>query len=103
MKLKLYTWQHECLESWLSNGRKGILNVVTGAGKTALAAAAIERLLVETESLQVKIVVPKTFLVKQWINALREFLQIPRDEIGVISGSYKKSPGNSNFAHKIVQ
>jgi superfamily II DNA or RNA helicase len=90
MELKLHAWQDECLESWLSNGRTGILNVVTGAGKTALAVAAIERLLAETESLQVKIVVPKTFLVSQWINALREFLQIQRHEIGVISGSHKK-------------
>jgi superfamily II DNA or RNA helicase len=40
------------------------VNVVTGAGKTALAAAAIEHLMVEKESLRIKIVVPKRFLVR---------------------------------------
>jgi superfamily II DNA or RNA helicase len=101
MKLKLYAWQDECLESWLSNGRTGIVNVITGAGKTVLAVAAIERVLAETESLQVKIVVPKTFLVKQWVNALREFLHIPRDEIGIISGSHKNLPGKRYMLYVI--
>jgi superfamily II DNA or RNA helicase len=92
MKLRLYAWQEECLKIWLDNGCKGIVNVVTGAGKTALAAAAIERLMIEKDSLRVKIVVPKTFLVRQWSRALMEYLQVPREDIGIYSGSRKSDP-----------
>jgi len=90
MKLNLYAWQEECLRIWFENGCKGIVNVVTGAGKTALAAAAVEQLLkTDADSLRVKIVVPKTFLVRQWSRALREYLQIPRKDIGVYFGTRK--------------
>ena len=90
MKLRLYAWQEECLKIWLENGCKGIVNVVTGAGKTALAAAAIEQLLkTDADSLRIKIVVPKTFLVRQWSRALMEYLQVPRKDIGVYFGSRK--------------
>ena len=40
---KLYAWQKECLAAWEENRFRGIINVVTGAGKTYLALAAIER------------------------------------------------------------
>ena len=90
MELRLYDWQKECLQLWFDNGCKGIVNVVTGAGKTALAAAAIERLLItDKKTLRVKIVVPKAFLVRQWSSSLREYLQISREDIGVYSGSRK--------------
>ena len=92
MKLQLYGWQEECLELWFSNGCKGIVNVVTGAGKTALAAAAAERLLSDDHSLMVKIVVPKAFLVRQWSRALREYLNVSREDIGIYSGSRKNKP-----------
>ena len=90
MNLRLYAWQEECLSIWHKNGRKGIINVVTGAGKTALAAAAVESLS-GVGSLKIKIVVPKTFLVSQWARALREYLQIPREEIGVYTGPLKNT------------
>ena len=37
MKLQLYPWQEECLQAWFSHQGRGIVNVVTGAGKTVMA------------------------------------------------------------------
>ena len=35
MTMKLYSWQRSCIKKWKENGYRGIVNVVTGAGKTA--------------------------------------------------------------------
>jgi len=95
MEFQLYAWQEECLTAWFENGCKGIVNVVTGAGKTVLAMAAVRRLskLPDMDALRVFIVVPKTFLVRQWARALREYLSIPREQIGVYSGTQKSAAG----------
>ena len=43
MEYELYKWQKECLNKWEENNYKGIVNVVTGAGKTTLAINAIKK------------------------------------------------------------
>lgn len=71
MEFTLYPWQEECLDAWFSNHCHGLVNVVTGAGKTVLALAATERLKhVIHGTLRVKIVVPTTFLLSQWRSSL---------------------------------
>ena len=40
----LFKWQRDCLQKWFDNGCRGIVNVVTGAGKTVLALAAAHNL-----------------------------------------------------------
>lgn len=42
--MRLYDWKAECLKNRDKNRFRGIANVVTGAGKTVLALAAIQRL-----------------------------------------------------------
>ena len=37
---KLYRWQHDALVSWLRCGRRGVIEAVTGSGKTEVAIAA---------------------------------------------------------------
>lgn len=75
MDRKLYQWQEECLERWWANGKRGMVQAVTGAGKTRLALGAIERLEKQLQGeLRVKIVVPTGGLMRQWYKALREFL-----------------------------
>jgi len=103
MGLQLYAWQEECLALWFKNDCRGIVNVVTGAGKTVLATAAVMRLsaLPGMESLRIKIVVPKAFLVRQWARALREQLSVSREDIGVFSGSRKSSPGRKYMIYVI--
>ena len=43
-KMELYDWQKECLNTWRENRDHGIINVITGAGKTVLALAAMQDL-----------------------------------------------------------
>lgn len=64
MAYKLYKWQEKCLNKWKENDYKGIINVVTGAGKTTLALYAIKE--VFNNELKIKIIVPTVNLLFQW-------------------------------------
>ena len=61
--MELYPWQQDCLKTWRDNDFRGIVHVVTGAGKTVMAMAAI-RLLQESQPfpIQVRVVVPTASL-----------------------------------------
>jgi superfamily II DNA or RNA helicase len=91
----LFNWQRDCLQKWFDNGCRGIVNVVTGAGKTVLALAAAQYLRADisraTEKLKVKIVVPKIFLAAQWQKAIMGELHIPRGKIGIYRNSHDAS------------
>jgi len=64
----LRPWQTAALESWNKNKRKGLVEAVTGTGKTRLAIAAI------AEELQlggkVAVIVPTVELQRQWFEEL---------------------------------
>ncbi|MHB8125259.1 MAG: DEAD/DEAH box helicase [Desulfitobacteriaceae bacterium] len=97
LKKQLFSWQEECLDIWFNNQGKGIINVVTGAGKTVLALGAIARLeyVLLTEqapALKIKIVVPKVFLANQWVKSLQEDLAVSHDDIGIYYGMHKDPP-----------
>ena len=68
--MKLYTWQRECLKAWESSGFHGIVHVATGAGKTVLALAAMDRFLSLWPKARIRIVVPTVPLAQQWQTAL---------------------------------
>lgn len=92
---KPFAWQEECLNRWLESDGKGIVHAVTGAGKTFFALKAITALknsplLAANTPLRVKIVAPKTFLARQWANALKEELQAASGQIGYYYGGYKE-------------
>ena len=44
MNKELYDWQEECLERWFEHNGRGIVQAVTGSGKTLLALSAMDRL-----------------------------------------------------------
>ncbi|MFZ3101731.1 MAG: DEAD/DEAH box helicase [Desulfitobacteriaceae bacterium] len=97
LKKQLFSWQEECLDIWFNNQGKGIINVVTGAGKTILALGAIARLeyvllTKQAPALKIKIVVPKVFLANQWVKSLQEDLAVSPDDIGVYYGMHKDPP-----------
>lgn len=106
LRKKMFEWQNECLEIWSQNSYRGIINVVTGAGKTIFALGAIARLedLMADDSirtLKIKIVVPKIFLANQWSNALKEDLGVSAHDIGIYSGS-RKDPVHRKFMIYVV-
>src|SRR5204863_4917453 len=69
--LTLHDWQETCVESWFKSGKRGVIKVVTGAGKTILALAIAQRLQqTERPSLRVAVVVPTVVLLNQVLEEL---------------------------------
>jgi superfamily II DNA or RNA helicase len=106
LKKKLYVWQEECLALWWQHNGRGIVNVVTGAGKTVLALGAIAK--VESNlnnnskyTLKIKIIVPKIFLANQWLKVLRSDFGIAEEDIGIFSG-LRKDPTNRKYMIYVI-
>ncbi|HEX9226172.1 MAG TPA: sigma-70 family RNA polymerase sigma factor [Arthrobacter sp.] len=72
----LYTWQQEAMDSWRAAGRRGVIEAVTGAGKTRVGiAAAFEAV---RRGYKVLVLVPTAELQTQWLRALKDGLPGPR-------------------------
>ncbi|MBA2280447.1 MAG: DEAD/DEAH box helicase [Acidimicrobiia bacterium] len=86
----LYRWQFEALVSWLRCGRRGVIEAVTGSGKTDVAIAAA------ADALQrgrfVLVVVPSRVLMEQWHGRLRAAL--PDARIGRLGDTGKDRPAS---------
>lgn len=78
LSLNLRSYQQQALDAWLFQKARGIVSLPTGAGKTRLALAAIQKLKLKT-----LILVPTLELLKQWEKELKNWFQKP---IGVIGG-----------------
>ena len=92
ISLVLHLWQTECLDIWAKNGYRGIVNAVTGSGKTVLAMAAVRQLeAIINRELRVKILVPQTFLASQWKDEVKRRLGAKTADIGVYCGKRKDS------------
>ena len=81
LALEPRVYQREALAAWLRNAGRGVVVLPTGAGKTVLALAAVERLSVRT-----LVVVPTIELLGQWHAALVERLGLPADAVGMVGG-----------------
>lgn len=90
----LYEWQREALEAWRQNGCCGVIEAVTGAGKTRVAFQAIVETLVDP-SARVLILVPTMALATQWQQRLKEAdlqnLGVPRPTVGMLGGGERAS------------
>ncbi len=70
--LSLYTWQGEALAAWLHRGRRGVVEAVTGTGKTMVGVAAVlDQLHTRGQAL---VLVPTRELQRQWMGVLQERL-----------------------------
>ncbi len=87
--MKLYQWQEDCLKAWEENAWRGIVNVITGAGKTVFALAAMERLREQYPDLKIRIVVPTIPLANQWKQALLRRAKDEEDFPGFYGGMRK--------------
>ncbi len=66
--LRLYPWQSDALRAWETRGRRGVIEAVTGAGKTMVGVAAT---IGELERHgQVLVLVPTVELLHQWVGHL---------------------------------
>lgn len=71
-RLGLYAWQEEAFSAWEASGHRGIVEAVTGAGKTRLGIAAISAAL--REGRQALLLVPTIELLNQWFAEIRSLL-----------------------------
>jgi len=79
---QLYKWQKAAANSWWKNKFEGVIQAVTGSGKTTVALAIIAELKKRSPDLKVVICVPTTPLLHQWIRFLKEDLQVDETQIG---------------------
>jgi superfamily II DNA or RNA helicase len=87
--ITLHDWQERCVDAWFANERKGIIKVVTGAGKTILALGIAERLQrTGIPDLRVAIVVPTIVLLDQWHDEILARGNLPPGAIGRVGGGY---------------
>ena len=85
--IQLHDWQHRCVSAWMNNDRRGIIKVVTGAGKTILALAIIQALQRDwAPQLRVAVVVPTIVLLQQWREEFLEHGNLPASAIGLMGG-----------------
>jgi superfamily II DNA or RNA helicase len=77
-EVELRPYQREALEAWLDAGRRGVIELPTGAGKTYIALKAMERLNAPT-----LVVVPTLDLMDQWRSQLERFFKV---DVGVVGG-----------------
>jgi superfamily II DNA or RNA helicase len=68
-----YAHQGEAVEAWEKNGRKGILSIATGGGKTITALICAHRLYSKLGSLHILIAVPTRVLAEQWKHECHSF------------------------------
>lgn len=83
----LYRWQQEALDAWHKNARRGVVEAVTGSGKTRLGiAAAFEAL---RQGIKVLILVPTAELQRQWLASLKR--DLPKVQPGALGHGHSDS------------
>src|SRR3954471_8378984 len=87
---ELYRWQLDALIAWLRCGRRGVIEAVTGSGKTDVAIAAISDAL--RRGRFVLVLVPTRVLMEQWHGRL--LAALPEARIGRLGDSGKDRPGS---------
>ena len=85
---ELYRWQLDALVGWLRCGRRGVIEAVTGSGKTDVAIAAASDAL--RRGRFVLVVVPSRVLMEQWHGRLTTAM--PTARIGRLGDSGKDEP-----------
>jgi superfamily II DNA or RNA helicase len=92
--ISLRQWQEEALVKWQEANYRGIVEVVTGGGKTIFALACVKKLKPQTTL----VVVPTIALLDQWWEESAAFFKLPLDEIHIISGRGRLKSGTINIA-----
>src|SRR4051795_11913354 len=87
---ELYRWQLDALVSWLRCGRRGVIEAVTGSGKTDVAIAAAADAL--RRGRFVLVLVPSRVLMEQWHGRLTAAL--PSARIGRLGDSGRDGPAD---------
>ncbi len=100
--MNLYQWQNDALNAWIKAGRRGIVEAVTGTGKTIVGIAAIAEASARDgyRFLHPLVVVPSTVLMNQWHD--RAAALLPGVKLGRISKDHKDTFANSDICIGII-
>ena len=90
----LRAWQEEALGLWKAAGNKGIVEVVTGGGKTIFALSCIREIAAETTL----VIVPTIALLDQWWEEAASFFGISLEDINVVTAAGRVRAGTINLA-----
>lgn len=93
-KLTPRGWQLEALAKWEEAGRRGIVSVVTGGGKTVFALSCIDRI----KPVATLIIVPTAALLDQWWAEAASYFDLNLDEINIVTGTLRFRAGTINIA-----
>ncbi len=85
LNAELRPYQAEALRAWLSNGKRGLVALPTGAGKTVVALAALAEVRLPT-----LIVVYTREQMQEWLEKIMRFTSLSRGDIGLFYGDEKK-------------
>jgi len=81
LKFAPRSWQSKALEAWKRASNRGVVQVVTGGGKTIFAQMCMLELLNYNPDVRFLILVPTTSLMDQWYVSLVEDLGIEKNNI----------------------
>jgi superfamily II DNA or RNA helicase len=93
-EFSLRDWQKTALNLWQEANHRGIVEVVTGGGKTVFALACVKELGPDTTM----VVVPTLALLDQWWEEAAAFFNIPLDDIHIVTSSGRMRKGTINIA-----
>lgn len=94
-----YLWQAEALTSWAGNGYRGVIEAVTGSGKSRIGHEAVTAAVAAGH--HALVLVPTVVLLRQWDSALRPLLD--RGDVGLIGGGSDADFGSHRVLIATVQ
>lgn len=94
----LYDWQYEAIRAWRRRGRTGVIEAVTGAGKTRIGISAAHEAV--RQGIKVMILVPTSELQAQWVGQVQKHL--PRARVGRLGGTYQDTFSDVDILIAIV-
>lgn len=93
----LRRWQELALRAWTSEGKKGIVSVVTGGGKTFFALTCIKEFQRFTPAATVLITVPTAALLDQWFEETVSFFDMPPRFLNLLASKRPIKRGRINI------
>lgn len=91
--VQLRKWQQAALAEWATAGNRGIVEVVTGGGKTIFALACAREIHASTTL----VVVPTQALLDQWWEEAASFFDLALDEVNIIGSRGRIVTGTINI------
>jgi len=98
--MQLRRWQSEALAAWEAAGLRGVVEVVTGGGKTLFAQLCMRRVARDAPEARFVILVPTEALLDQWWLSLQEDYGLADEDIGLWSGA--GTPESTRLANIMV-